>query len=80
MNYFKQQQSEWSQSSKPRSHSVQQPTFSGDSARIFVENNPNLDVLINNNPGGYWRKSLRNNDPGIMKYVRGVPFDRTQLE
>lgn len=33
-----------------------------------------------NNPTGYWKKSLRNNDKELLKYIAGVPYDKVELE
>jgi hypothetical protein len=51
-----------------------------ETSRIYVASNPNQDAIINDNPTTYWRKSLRNNDPALLKYIEGVPIDKIELE
>lgn len=45
-----------------------------------MQPNPTVDAAIVNNPTAYWRKSLRNNDKDLLKYIEGVPLDKVELE
>jgi hypothetical protein len=49
-------------------------------SRIYAAPNPEQSTIIANNPSNYWKKSLRNNDPELLKYIEGVPIDKVELE
>jgi len=83
---FKARQQHWKNSPeqgkvRARSQNLKKPILEPviESSRIYVQPNPNQEQAILNNPTGYWRKSLRNNDKELLKYIEGVPYDKVEL-